>query len=234
MAEDIKQRKAQTQRAKKEPALSALLERLGPPRLAVPVTQEHITAITPMGVSLTANGATFRVWAPNDAIDVYIRVSDRADFINGPEDDWQPMDERRLQRNADGTWTGFLNGVQDGDYYRFYIANRGDQPYKRDPYARELEFYGYPNCDCIVRDPNSYLWHDNNHRTPAFNDLIIYQFHIGRFYAVDENGTDQRQQRVGKFLDILDQIPHLVSLGDMADAVVMVAGIAECVFHPFT
>ncbi|KPJ95850.1 MAG: 1,4-alpha-glucan branching protein [Gammaproteobacteria bacterium SG8_11] len=189
------------------------MDRLVPARLTTPVTQEHISADTPMGANLIANGATFRVWAPNQAIAVYVRVSDQPDMINGPDDHWQPVDERRLQRNSDHTWTGFISGVQDGDYYRFYIANRGDQPYKRDPYARELEFYGYPDCDCIVRDPNSYPWHDQYYRTPPFNDLIIYQFHIGRFYAVDENGADQRQHRVGNFLDILDQIPHLVELG---------------------
>jgi 1,4-alpha-glucan branching enzyme len=76
-----------------------------------------------------------------------------------------------------------------------------------------LEFYGYPDCDCIVRDPKSYPWHDQNHRTPPFNDLVIYQFHVGRYFAVDENGEDQRLHRVGNFLDILDQLPHLVELG---------------------
>lgn len=197
----------------KDPALSGLLQRIAKDRLSAPVTQEHIHANTPMGANLIADGATFRVWAPNEVIEVYIRVSADPEFINAPNDNWQPVEERRLQRNSDNTWSGFIKGVRDGDYYRFYIANRGVQPYKRDPYARELEFYGYPDCDCIVRDPTSYPWHDTQHQTPAFNDLIIYEFHIGRFYAADANGNDARQVRVGKFLDVLDQIPHLLTLG---------------------
>ncbi|HEX4975647.1 MAG TPA: alpha-amylase family glycosyl hydrolase, partial [Pseudomonadales bacterium] len=71
----------------------------------------------------------------------------------------------------------------------------------------------YPDCDCVVRDSQSYPWHDQNYLTPAFNDLVIYQFHIGRFYAVDENGNDARTQRVGKFLDIIGRIDYLKKLG---------------------
>ena len=196
-----------------DPGLSALLQRMAVERLSLPVSQEHINHATPMGANLIADGATFRVWAPNDAVDVYIRLSDRPDSINAEGENWQPIPERKLLRNGDNTWTGFVPGVKDGDYYRFYIAGRGAQPYKRDPYARELEFYGYPDCDCIVRDPATYPWHDHHYATPAFNDLIIYQFHIGRFYAVDARNQDARQQRVGKFLDVLERIHYLVKLG---------------------
>ena len=196
-----------------DPDLSALLQRMQTERLSLPVTQEHIDATTPMGANLIADGASFRVWAPNAAVEVYIRLSEQADAIHDVNDTWRPTPERKLMRNDDNTWTGFVPGVKDGDYYRFYLAGRGDQPYKRDPYARELEFYGYPDCDCIVRDPRSYPWHDQAYHTPAFNDLIIYQFHVGRYYAVSANNQDVRQQREGKFLDILERIPYLVQLG---------------------
>ena len=205
--------KSQDEHKSIDPALTALLERMQTDRLSFPLTQEHINANTPMGANLTADGATFRVWAPNDSIEVYIHLSELPDNINIASLLWQPNDERKLRRQIDNTWTGFIPGVKDGDFYRFYITGRGPQPYKRDPYARELEFYGYPDCDCIVRDPTSYPWHDQNYQTPAFNDLIIYQFHVGRFYEVDENKHDERQYRVGKFLDVLERIPYLVQLG---------------------
>lgn len=183
----------------------------------VAITQEHISADTPMGATLTADGATFRVWAPNKAIAVHLRLSDQANTINknapGESDTWQPTDASQLMRRNDDTWTGFLSGVRDGDLYRFYIAGRGEQPYKRDPYARELEFYDYPDCDCVVRDSKLYPWHDQSYQTPAFNDLVIYQFHIGRYYAKAEDGSDARNKRVGKFLDVLDRIEYLKTLG---------------------
>lgn len=180
-----------------------------PSRLAAAITQDHINAHTPMGATLTADGATFRVWAPNKAIAVHLHVSEAL----SSNQSWTPSEATQLMRREDDTWTGFLSGVRDGDLYRFYLAGRGEQAYKRDPYARELEFYGYPDCDCVVRDSQSYPWHDQNHLTPAFNDLVIYQLHIGRYYALNNDGSDARQQRVGKFLDIIGRIAYLKKLG---------------------
>jgi 1,4-alpha-glucan branching enzyme len=70
----------------------------------------------------------------------------------------------------------------------------------------------YPNCDCLVRSPGSYPWHDAGFRAPAFRDLIQYQLHIGVYYAIDAQGRDKRQ-RIGKFLDLLDRIDYLYDLG---------------------
>ena len=48
---------------------------------------------------------------------------------------------------------------------------------------------------------------------PAFNDLIIYQLHIGTYYGTDSAGNDNRRSRVCKFLDVLDRLEYLVELG---------------------
>ena len=48
---------------------------------------------------------------------------------------------------------------------------------------------------------------------PAFNDLIIYQFHIGTYYGTDSLGNDIRPSRVCTFLDVLDRLEYLVDLG---------------------
>ena len=47
----------------------------------------------------------------------------------------------------------------------------------------------------------------------AFSDLIIYQFHIGVFYAKDSAGTDIRPHRVCKILDVVDRIEYFSDLG---------------------
>jgi 1,4-alpha-glucan branching enzyme len=73
--------------------------------------------------------------------------------------------------------------------------------------------YGYPDCDCIVRNPATYQWHDAGFRVPGFNDLIVYQFHIGVFYAKDDTGKDIRPHRVCKILDVVDRIEYFVDLG---------------------
>jgi 1,4-alpha-glucan branching enzyme len=176
-----------------------------------PVTQQGITVHTSMGAQLVPGGATFRVWAP-EAIEVHIRLSRTGDVINEQEGPFQPTDATSLRRDARGYWAGFVPGVRDGDHYRFYVVGR-QQPYKRDPYARELEFYDWPQVDCIVRDADSYPWHDTGWRTPRYEDFIIYQFHVGTWYGASPDANDSRPRRVAKFLDAVDRIPYLAHLG---------------------
>ncbi len=175
----------------------------------MPASQEHITPQTPMGANLVAGGATFRVWAPT-ADDVYVVLRD---FDQSQPGHWTPNEGDKLRRYADGRWAGFFPGVADGSPYRFWTVGPAGQGFKRDPYARELELCGYPGCSCIVRAPNTYPWHDAGFRPPPFHDLIIYQLHIGVFYAVDESGQDIRPGRVSKFLDVLGRLEYLVELG---------------------
>jgi 1,4-alpha-glucan branching enzyme len=169
----------------------------------MPLSQEHITPQTPMGATLVPGGATFRVWAPR-ALVLHLWLNASAN--------WVPDDSNALVPGGDGHWQGFVPGAQDGDAYRFWVIGAGGAGLKRDPYARELG-PGFPRADCIVRDAQSYPWHDQTFRPPAFNDLIIYQFHVGTFYAVDSLGRDRRAPGGAKFLDVLDRIPYFADLG---------------------
>src|SRR5262249_47364487 len=45
------------------------------------------------------------------------------------------------------------------------------------------------------------------YRTPAFNELILYQLHVGVFYGPD------RVHRPAKFLDVLKKLDYFVALG---------------------
>jgi len=170
---------------------------------------QNIDGSTPMGANLVNGGATFRVWAPT-ATAVYLVQQDAG--TTSPAT-WQKNPDDLLTKDANGFWAGYFPGVVDGDEYRFYVVGTGSEGFKRDPYARELQMNGYPNCNCIVRDPNAYVWHDQNFQPPAYSDLIIYQFHIGVFYAKDAAGNDIRPNRVSKILDVVDRIEYWVDLG---------------------
>lgn len=172
-------------------------------------SQANINSNTPLGANLVAEGATFRTWAPK-AQEVYVVLGDPGGTT---PDTWVKNADDLLVMDGDGYWGGFFPGVKDGDEYRFYVVGTGSEGFKRDPYARELQRDGYPNCNCIVRDPNDYVWHDTGGHPPAFSDLIIYQFHIGVFYAKDDAGNDIRPGRVGKILDIVDRIEYFADLG---------------------
>lgn len=167
----------------------------------MPITQQHVTPTTPMGANLAAQGATFRVWAPRARA---VHVVGRFNGI----DDWQPNGANRLRAGEDGIWAGFVPGARDGDHYKFYVVGEAWRSYKRDPYARELSSHpGYPLSDCIIRDPAGYQWRSIGWRPPAFNDLVIYQFHIGTFSGPDPT------RHVGTLLDALGRLDHWIALG---------------------
>jgi 1,4-alpha-glucan branching enzyme len=161
----------------------------------------------PMGAHVDPEGVSFRVWAPTaEAVHVAVLAPGGASLSG-----WLPTPENKLVRDEEGFWSGFLPGLADGWQYRFWTKGPAGEGYKRDPRARELSLEGYPDCHCIVRD-HTYPWHDAAFRPPAFNDLIIYQLHVGVFYA-QRGATDIRKNRVSKFLDVIDRIEYLASLG---------------------
>jgi 1,4-alpha-glucan branching enzyme len=154
--------------------------------------------------AVPGTGATFRIWAPA-AVAVY---------ASGEFNGWSQTAASLLQRDASGIWSGFLPSAGEGAEYKFFVKGLGSSGYKRDPYARELTRDPvFPQSNCIVRSPQGYPWHDAGFAMPAFNDLVIYQLHIGTFYGTDAQGSDNRRGRVCTFLDVLDRLPYLVDLG---------------------
>jgi len=168
--------------------------------------QDHVTADTPLGCTVVDGGVTMRFWAPA-AERVYVA-------FDGAVPGYTPAPEDELVHHPEtGDWTGFFPGVGPGTKYRFYVIGPGGTGFKRDPRARELELYGYPDCDAIVVDRDSYPWHDAGYTPPAFDELIVYQFHVGVFSARDAEGRDKRPHRTAKLLDALDRVPYLADLG---------------------
>ena len=157
----------------------------------------------PMGANVVGDksGVTFRCWAPR-AKAVYLRGS-----FDGWTNGWNvpPPKKAKLFRHGD-YWVGFVPGAKDGDKYKFWVAGEGTTGWKRDPYAREFT-HNWPHSDCIVRDPDRFVWNDQGYHPPAFNDLIIYQLHVGVY-----NGPD-RERRVAKFFDLLGKLDYLAAMG---------------------
>lgn len=155
----------------------------------------------PMGANLTDWGATFRVWAPN-ANSVTLRGTFNA---------WS---DQAMTRSADGYWFALVPGVKEGDQYKFYISGKATTGYKRDPYARSLTFTpAFPTCNCFVTYPQTFPWHDAGFRPKPFNELVLYQLHVGAYWSTDAQGQDQRASRPGRFLDLLFRIEYLSQLG---------------------
>jgi 1,4-alpha-glucan branching enzyme len=154
-----------------------------------------------MGANLTPWGATFRTWAP-----AANAVSLRGGFNN-----WS---DHALARHDDGYWFAEVPGVKEGDQYKFYITGTGSTGYKRDPYARALTLDPpFPSSNSIVTHPDTFPWHDQGFRPKPFNELLIYQLHVGAFWCRDMQGHDRRREKPGRFLDILFRLEYLADLG---------------------
>jgi 1,4-alpha-glucan branching enzyme len=148
-----------------------------------------------MGANLTGDGATFQVWAPR-AEAVYVCYDGH----------WDPEEQGLLVKDARGFWAGFVPGIVNGICYKYYVVGTGSRGYKRDPYAREISADSL-NSNCVVRNPCAYPWHDQAFQRPDFNDLVIYQLHVGTFYMPEARADG------GNFLDILDKLDYLAALG---------------------
>ena len=159
----------------------------------MPVSLQNISADTPMGANLLNGGATFRVWGPNA----------KAVYVTGDFNSGQPEDSTLLNAIGNGHWAGFVPKVSDRQHYMFYVDGTGSSGPKRDPYARELAS-PFPGS-CIIRDP-AFPWHETGYVTPGFSDFVIYQLHVGVFYAPN-------LPQCGTFLDVASKIPYLADLG---------------------
>ncbi len=171
-----------------------------------------VNRASPMGANIFDAGTGFRTWAPNARM--ISVVAGGPALAAAQAAGWNPAVTDNLIPLGDGSWGGFLAGVGEGDPYMFYIAGTGSSGWKRDSRARELTLNpAFPNCYGIIRDPATYPWHDDGWRPPRFNDLIIYQLHIGTWWAQNSAGNDVRATQGGTFLDAVMKIPYLRSLG---------------------
>jgi 1,4-alpha-glucan branching enzyme len=120
-----------------------------------------------MGAILFDKGVTFRVWAPHaDAVSVV-----------GSFNDWDPARDPMAPEDG-GTWSVDAAGAADGDEYRFSIRT-GDRELSRiDPRARRLTS---SVGNGIVYAAGTFEWGDAEFRTPDWNDLVIYELHVGTF-----------------------------------------------------
>jgi 1,4-alpha-glucan branching enzyme len=144
----------------------------------------------PPGSSLAANGAFFKVWAPHAQ-----KVSLIGDFNS-----WNRSDH--LLWNQSGWWFGFEPAVVNGQKYRFAINGSLD---KSDPYGRRMEHSAGAS---IVTRTDGFNWTDDAWQTPRFENMIIYELHVGTFV-----GKGDGQQYPGNFKKMLDKLDYIKSLG---------------------
>lgn len=139
-------------------------------------------------------GTTFRVWAPF--------ASEVA--VAGTFNNWSET-EHPLCSEGNGYWSADVDAAKIGDAYQFVITNRdnGNVYWKNDPYAREMT-HSAGDSVIVTRE---FEWGDEGgYRTPAWNEMVIYEMHLGTF-------NDDPGSAPGSLKTAIEKLPYLQELG---------------------
>ncbi len=148
-----------------------------------------------MGAIPYAGGVAFRVWAP------FASSVSVAGTFNG----WSPT-AASLGQDGGGYWSADVPGADIGDQYKFVLTSpfRSGAFWKNDPYAHSLT---NSVGNSIIAKPN-YAWQTRGYSTPPWNELVIYELHVGSFH-VDPNSSNGR----GNFESVIAKLGYLQELG---------------------
>lgn len=146
----------------------------------------------PLGALTRKGGTLFRVWAPNaQAVELLLEPSG---------------DAVQMKFVGSGYFEHFAAGVQAGDRYR-YRPDGGDA--LPDPASR-FQPEGVHNPSMVI-NPAQYVWHDEDWKGIAQEDLIFYELHVGTFSPE------------GTFAGVQERLEHLKNLGVTAIELMPVA-----------
>jgi len=148
-----------------------------------------------MGAIPHTGGTTFRVWAPHAT----------AVSVVGTFNDWDRARDP-LVRDDNGraeTWSTDVASAKDGDEYRFVLQTPAGERNRIDPRARRLT---NSVGNGLVYDAGAFDWGDTEFRQPPWNDLVIYELHVGTF-------TDGVHGRPGTLDGVRRRLPYLRELG---------------------
>ncbi|NEQ22700.1 MAG: DUF3459 domain-containing protein [Microcoleus sp. SIO2G3] len=146
-----------------------------------------------MGAIPYDGGTALRVWAQFAS-----SVSVVGSFNN-----WT-QDKNPLTSEGNGYWYADVANAKIGDEYRYAIVNRdtGNTYSRNDPYAREVT---HSNGNSVIHNPH-FDWGSENFNMPSWNELIIYEMHVGTFY--DEPGGAP-----GKLEGIIQRLGYIQDFG---------------------
>ena len=111
------------------------------------------------GARLTAEGASFRLWAPAARrVDLLLEIS------------------HPLERGSDGWFAADVAGVKAGDHYRFRIDNEIDIP---DPASAFQPDDVFGPSELI--DHSAYRWCASDWRGRPWHETVLLEAHVGTF-----------------------------------------------------
>lgn len=158
-----------------------------------------------MGAILYSGGTAFRVWA---------KFAEKI-YVVGEFNNWSET-ANPLASEGNGYWSVDVSGAKEGQQYRYLIHSPFlDKPhYRTDPYAEQVD----------KESGNSYIsssefdWGTNHFKMPSWNELVIYELHVGSFYDLNNHDIP------GDFADIISKLDYLQELGINAIELLPISG----------
>jgi 1,4-alpha-glucan branching enzyme len=148
----------------------------------------------PLGATPTTDGgAVFKVWAPTPS------TANVAGQFNGWSSTATPMTKsgEYFTRKVDQVINPYqqYKYVFNGNTWRPDARGRAQNP--------------GDNNNSFVINPNAHNWGDQAFNPPPFEEMILYELHVGTF-----SGYNDGLNRMGRFRDIVDRhLDHLLYLG---------------------
>jgi 1,4-alpha-glucan branching enzyme len=125
--------------------------------------------------------------------------------VSGDFNNWKP-DDTALFSEGNGYWSADLSDATVGQQYEYVITNASSGavlPHV-DPYSRAFKTHGGPSLIA----PSATQYADGSYTSPAWNDLVIYELHIGTF-VLDKTLSKPG----GTFGSAATKLDYLKSLG---------------------
>jgi 1,4-alpha-glucan branching enzyme len=156
-----------------------------------------------MGATPYINGTTFRVWAPNaSAVNVAGEFNNWSDSMTA------------LFSEGNGHWSRDVDGALINDQYQYVITHNGTKLWRNDARAQDVT---NSVGNSVVADL-AYTW-QSNFTMPPWNELVIYEMHIGTLNDSPGGGPGTFQSAIGR-------LDHIAGLGVNALKVMPVAEFA--------
>lgn len=137
------------------------------------------------------SGVAFRVWAPH---------AEKASVV-GDFNHWQEA-ANPMEAEGAGHWYADIPTAKIGDEYRYIIWSGEKKLSRIDPHSREVT---NSVGNSVVFDPE-FDWENDDFKIASFNELVIYEMHVGTF-------NRSRPNKPGTFEQVSQKLGYLRRLG---------------------
>ena len=144
-----------------------------------------------MGASPYDGGTTFRVWAPH-ADEVHVA---------GEFNNWHTW-AHPLHQEGNGHWSFDMRGAVPNQRYMYIIRNDSNTIWKMDPREEQVD---HSTGDSVIFD-NQFNWTDGLFQMPPWNELVIYEMHVGTLNDTPGGGP-------GTFDSAIQRLNHIANSG---------------------